>query len=63
MAFTSEQKRAWRARPETQQREREYKANWDRANREQRAAYQRAYRSGKVGGGSVNHTTHTTTNN
>jgi hypothetical protein len=52
MAFSAEQKRAHRAKHEVQAKERSYKAQWDRANREQRAAYQRAYRSGKVGGGS-----------
>jgi hypothetical protein len=52
MAFTAEQKKAWRNKPEVQARQANYNAEWDRANREQRAAYQRAYRSGKVGGGS-----------
>jgi hypothetical protein len=45
MAFTSEQKRQWRNRPEVQAKARSYKADWDRTNRAEKAAYQRAYRA------------------
>jgi hypothetical protein len=53
VAFNAEQKRAHRAKPEVRQREREYKADWDRTNREQRAEYQRRYRRGRAGSGST----------
>ena len=63
MAFNAEQKRAHRAKPQVRQREREYKADWDRTNRQARTEYQRRYRSGKVGGGSTTTAPSPTTTN
>jgi hypothetical protein len=45
MAFSREAKAAWRARPEVKAKQAAYKANWDAANRHERAAYQRAWRA------------------
>jgi hypothetical protein len=53
MAFTPAQKRAHRAKPEVQQRERAYKANWDTTNKYERAAYQRAWRARQRPTGSI----------
>jgi hypothetical protein len=56
MAFTAQQKRAHRAKPEVQARERAYKANWDTTNKYERAAYQRAYRARQRRAGALNGT-------
>ena len=45
MAFSKKQKAAWRSRPEVQAKQAAYKANWDAANKHERAAYQRAWRA------------------
>jgi hypothetical protein len=54
MAFSKEAKAKWRQRPQVQARQASYKADWDRTNREQRAAYQRAYRARRPGAGALN---------
>lgn len=54
MSFTPEQKRAWRQRAEVQARQASYKANWDRANRHERAEYQRQYRARRASAGTLN---------
>jgi hypothetical protein len=45
MAFTAEQKRAHRAKPEVREREAAYKREWDHTNRTHKAEYQRAFRA------------------
>lgn len=54
MAFTAEQKRQWRNRPNVQARQANYKRDWGAANRAERAAYQRAYRARRAPAGALN---------
>ena len=61
MAFTPAQKRAHRAKPEVQAKQRAYKREWDQENKQRRTQYMRDWRSGKVGGGSTTTSTPPTT--
>ena len=61
MAFTSEQKRQWRNKPEVQARQAEYKRKWNAENKQRRAQYMRDHRAGKVGRGSTTTPTQSTT--
>ena len=54
MSFTPEQKRAWRNKPDVQARQASYKREWDRTNRAEKAAYQRAYRARRASAGALN---------
>jgi hypothetical protein len=48
MAFSAEQKRAYRAKPEVQAAERQYNKAWRDQNKKRLAEYRRAYRRGLV---------------
>ena len=61
MAFTGEQKRQWRNKPEVQARQAEYKRKWNAENKQRRAQYMRDHRAGKVGRGSTTTPTQSTT--
>jgi hypothetical protein len=47
MAFDKVKKAAWRQRPEVQQRQRQYKRNWNQANRSHIAHYMRERGAGR----------------
>jgi hypothetical protein len=53
MSFTPEQKRQWRARPETQAKQREYKKAWNQTNKEHINKYMRDRYRARVEGGST----------
>jgi hypothetical protein len=53
VAFSKEAKRAHRAKPEVRQREREYKKNWNQANRQHINKYMRDYYRARVESGST----------
>jgi hypothetical protein len=53
MAFTTQQKREWRNKPEVRDRQAAYKREWDVANRHERAEYQRAYRARRASAGAL----------
>jgi hypothetical protein len=57
MAFTAEQKRAYRSRPEVQAAEREHNKRWRYDNKKRLAEYRRAYRRGVRARGSSTTTT------
>jgi hypothetical protein len=46
VAFTAEQKREHRAKPEVQAKQRAYKRSWDQENKQRRTEYMRQWRRG-----------------
>lgn len=56
MAFTAAQKRAHRMKPEVQAKAREYKKNWNQANRQRINKYMRDRYRARVDSGSTTQT-------